>query len=118
MRSLKYLYAMPKYEHLFADKLTYLLINEVGFKNTNFGCLSIISTLQMGKIRSRWEKIVVLSYVDYFIYWYTSEAPGKQFVDTLGKILHVNFLVFFTLVYVNPYLPGERPFRFIMHAWT
>ena len=85
---------MPKYEHLFADKLTYLLINEVGFKNTNFGCLSIISTLQMGKIRSRWGKIVVLSYVDYFIYWYTSEAPGKQFVDTLGKILHVNFLVF------------------------
>ena len=33
-----------------------------------------------------------LSYVDEWVYWYTSEAPGKWFVDTLGKIFHVNFL--------------------------
>ena len=38
--------------------------------------------------------IVVLSYVDDCFYWYTSEAPGRWFVDTLGEIFHVNFLVF------------------------
>ena len=37
-------------------------------------------------------KIVVLYYVDDCVYLYYSEALGKCFVDTLGKILHVNFL--------------------------
>ena len=37
-------------------------------------------------------KIVVLSYVDNCVYWYTSEALGIWFVDTLGKRFHVNFL--------------------------
>ena len=37
-------------------------------------------------------KIVVLSYVDDFVYWYTNEDIGKWFVDTLGKRFHVNFL--------------------------
>ena len=37
-------------------------------------------------------KIVFLSYVDDFVYWYTNEYLGKWFVDTLGKILHVNLL--------------------------
>ena len=36
--------------------------------------------------------IVVLSYVDDCVYWYTSEDLGKWFVDTLGNIFHVNFL--------------------------
>ena len=36
--------------------------------------------------------VVVLSYVDYFVYWYTSEDIVKCFVNTLGKIFHVNFL--------------------------
>ena len=39
-------------------------------------------------------KIVVLSYVDDCVYWYTNEDLGKGFVDTLGKIFHVNFLGF------------------------
>ena len=39
-------------------------------------------------------KIVVLYYVDDCVYWYTNEDIGKQFDDTLGKRLHVNFLVF------------------------
>ena len=39
-------------------------------------------------------KIVVLSYVDDCVYWYTNEDLGKWFVDTLGKIFHVNFLVY------------------------
>ena len=37
-------------------------------------------------------KIVVLSYVDGCVYWYTNEDLGKWFVDTLGKRFHVNFL--------------------------
>ena len=36
--------------------------------------------------------IFVLSYVDDCVYWYTSEAVGKWFVDTLGNIFHVKFL--------------------------
>ena len=39
-------------------------------------------------------KIVVLSYVDYCVYWYTNEDIIKWFVDTLGKRFHVNFLGF------------------------
>ena len=34
----------------------------------------------------------VLSYVDDCVYWYANEYLGKWFVDTLGKIFHVNFL--------------------------
>ena len=37
-------------------------------------------------------KIVVLSYIDDSIYWYTNEDHGKWFVDTLGNIFHVKFL--------------------------
>ena len=33
-------------------------------------------------------------YVDDCVYWYTNEDIGKWFVDTLGKIFHVNFLGF------------------------
>ena len=36
-------------------------------------------------------KTVVSSYVDDCVYWYTSEALEKWFVDTLGKIFHVDF---------------------------
>ena len=38
--------------------------------------------------------IVVLSYVDDCVYWYTNEDLGKLFVETLGKRFHVNFLGF------------------------
>ena len=34
----------------------------------------------------------VLYYVDDCVYCYTNEDPGKWFVYTLGKILHVSFL--------------------------
>ena len=36
--------------------------------------------------------IVVLSYVDDCVYWYTSGAPGKWFVHALGNRFHVKFL--------------------------
>ena len=39
-------------------------------------------------------KIVVLSYVDDCVYWYTNEDLGKWFVDTLGRRFQVNFLVY------------------------
>ena len=38
------------------------------------------------------EQFFFLSYVDDCVYWYTSEASGKWFVDTLGKIFHVKLL--------------------------
>ena len=37
-------------------------------------------------------KIVVLSYVDDCVYWYTHEDLGKRFIDNLGNRFHVNFL--------------------------
>ena len=37
-------------------------------------------------------KIVVLSYGDDCVYWYTNEYLGKWFVDTSVNIFHVNFL--------------------------
>ena len=36
----------------------------------------------------------MLYYFDECIYWYTSEELGKWFVDVLGKIFHVNFLLY------------------------
>ena len=39
-------------------------------------------------------KIVVLSYLDDCVYWYTNEYIGKWFVDTLENIFRVNFLVY------------------------
>ena len=38
------------------------------------------------------DQIFVLYYVYECVYWYTSKDIGKWFVDTLGKIFHVNFL--------------------------
>ena len=37
-------------------------------------------------------KIVVLSYADDCVYWYTNKDLGKWFVDNFGKIFHMNFL--------------------------
>ena len=37
-------------------------------------------------------KIVVLSYVDDFVYRCTSKALGKWFMDTTGKIFYVKFV--------------------------
>ena len=37
-------------------------------------------------------KLVLLSYVNEFLYWYTSEELGKCFLGTLLKRFHLNFL--------------------------
>ena len=44
------------------------------------------------KYASYGSRLVVLSYVYDCVYCYTSEKLGKLFFDTLGNILHVNFL--------------------------
>ena len=82
---LKPMYGMTNSGKLFADELTEWLL-EAGF---------IQSQCHMSiyyKYAPDVSKIVVLSYVDDFIYWYTNEDLGKWFFDTLGKILYVNFL--------------------------
>ena len=71
--------------YLFADELTQWLL-DAGF--IQYLCqISIYYKYEPGGTN-----IVVLSYVDDCVYWYTSEALGKWFVDTLGKRLHLNFL--------------------------
>ena len=69
------------------DELTEWLL-EVGF---------IQSKCHMSiyyKYASDISKIVFLSYVDDCVYWYKSDALRKWFVHTLGKIFHVNFLIY------------------------
>ena len=39
-------------------------------------------------------KLVVLSYVDELVFWYTYEELVKWFVDTLGNRLYTSFLVY------------------------
>ena len=79
------MYGMTNCGELFADELTEWLI-EVGFIQYQFQ-MSIYY-----KYASDGTKMVVLSYVDDYVYWYNYEALGKWFVDTLGKILHMNLL--------------------------
>ena len=85
LRLLNSMYIMNNSGKLFADELTQWLL-EAGF---------ILSQCHMSiyyKYAQDVTRMVVLYYVDDCVYWYTSEALGKQFVDTLGKIFHVNFL--------------------------
>ena len=79
------MYGMTNSGKLFADELTEWLL-EAGF---------IQSQCQMSiyyKYSLDGSKIVVLSYVDDCVYWYTNEDLGKWFVDTLGNRSHVEFL--------------------------
>ena len=72
---------------LFSDEPTQCLI-EAGFIQSQ--CKMCIYY----KYELYASKIVVLSYVDDCVYWYTNEDIGKWFVDNLGKRFHVNFLGF------------------------
>ena len=85
LKLLKSIYGITNYGKLFADDLKEWLIEE-GF---------IQPQCQMSiyyKYAPDGSKMVVLSYVDYCVYWYTNEYIGKWFVETLGKRFHVNFL--------------------------
>ena len=85
LRLLKFMYGMTNSGKLFADELTEWLI-EGGFIQSQFH-MSIYYKYAPDRY-----KIVVLSYVDDCVYWYTNKDIGKWFVDTLGKIFYVNFL--------------------------
>ena len=82
---LKSMYGMTHSGKLFSDDLTEWLL-EAGFIQSQFQ-MSIYY-----KYAPDGSKIVVLSYVDDCVYWYTNEYLGKWFVDTLGKRFHVKLL--------------------------
>ena len=78
------MYVMTNSGKLFSDNLTEWLL-EAGFIQSKYK-MSIYYNYALDGTN------FFLSYVDDCVYWYTSEASGKWFVDTLGKIFHVNFL--------------------------
>ena len=85
LRLLKSMYGMTNSGNLFDDELTEWFLEEGFFQ----------SQCQMSiyyKYAPYGSKIVVLSYVDDCVYWYTNEDLGKWFVDTLGTRFHVNLL--------------------------
>ena len=85
LRLLKSMYGMINSGNLFADELTEWLLESSFIK----------SKCQMSiyyKYVPDGTNVFVLYYVDDCIYWYTSEALGKLFVDAKGKRFHVNFL--------------------------
>ena len=85
LRLLKSIYGMTNSGDLFADELTYWLLEEV-FIQSQFQISIYYKCVPDGT------KIFILSYIGDCLYRYTSEALGKWFVDNLGKILHLNFL--------------------------
>ena len=85
LRLLKSMYGMNDSGKFFADELTEWLLEAI----------FIQSQCQMSiyyKYAPDGSKQIVLYYVDDCVYFYTNEDLGKWFVDTLGKIFHVNFL--------------------------
>ena len=85
MRLLKSIYGINNSGKLFSDELKDWLLEE-GFIQSQ--CQMFIYY----KYAPDGTKFVVLSYADDCFYWYTSEALGKLFVDTLVKRFHVKFL--------------------------
>ena len=95
------MYGMTNYGKLFSDEITEWLFEEG----------SIQSKCQMFiyyKYAPYGSNIFVSSYVYYCVYWYTSEAIGKWFVDTLGNRFHVYFLGyahwFMSIIISHPFL--------------
>ena len=85
MRLLKSMYDMNNYGKLFSDELTEWLL-EVGF--IQYQCHMSIYY----KYAPYGSNVFVLSCVDDCVHYYTSEAIGKWYVDTLGNVFYVNFL--------------------------
>ena len=75
---LKYIYRMIKSGKLLVDALTEWLL-EAGFIKYQRQMSIYYKYVIDGK------KIVVISYVDDCVHWYTSEALGKWFVYNLGQ---------------------------------
>ena len=85
LRLLNSMYGMNNSGKLFSDELTELLL-EAGF--IQYQCQMSIYY----KYTPDGSKCFVLYYVNDCVYFYTNEDLEKWFVDTLGKIFHVNFL--------------------------
>ena len=79
------MYGMTNSRKLFADELTEWLL-EAGFIQSQYQMSIYYKYAPYGTI------IISLSYVDDCVYFHTSEALGKFFVDNLGKRFHVKFL--------------------------
>ena len=79
------MYGMTNSGNLFDDELTEWSL-ESGFIQSKCQISIYYKYVRDGT------KIVVLSYVDDSVYWYTSIALEKWFVNNLGNIFHVNFL--------------------------
>ena len=82
---LKSMYAMTKCGKLYSDETIECLL-EICF--IQFKCQIYIYY----KYAPYGTKSVVLSYFDDCLYWYTSEAIVKWFLDDLGNRFHVKFL--------------------------
>ena len=85
LRSLNYVYGMTNFGNLFDNELTEWLLETYFIL---YQCKMYIYY----KYAPDGSKIVVLSYVNDCVYWYTSEAIGKWFVGIFGKRFYVNFL--------------------------
>ena len=77
---------MTNYGKLFYYELTNCMIYEEGFKQSKCQMSVYYKYVPDGS------KLFVFRYVDDCIYWYTYEELVKWFVDTLGKICHMNLL--------------------------
>ena len=85
LRLLKSMYGMTNSGKLFGDELTEWLL-EAGFIHSQCQISIYYNYAPDGT------NIFVLYCVGDCVYWYTSEALRKWFVDTLGNRFHVNFL--------------------------
>jgi hypothetical protein len=80
------MYGMTIRGKLFVDDLTDWLVKDAGFSQSE--CQGSIYY----KILPDGSQLVVLSYVDDCIDYYTSEDLGRWFVGALGKRFNVTFL--------------------------
>ena len=77
---------LTNYGKIFSDELTNWLIYEVGFKQSQWNVFTYY------KYKPDRSELVVSSYLDDFVYWYTLEELGNWFMHTLRNIFHVNLL--------------------------
>ena len=99
------MYGMNNSGTLFADELTEYLL-ESGFIQYQYQ-MSIYYKYAPDRTN-----IIVLSYVDDCVYWYTCEALGKCFFGKSRKHIPCEILDIFTLVYFNQNLSDEGSLYF------
>ena len=84
----KSMYGMNHSGNLFSDELTNLLIYRAGLNQSQYQMPIYYKYTLDGS------NLILLSYVDECVHLYTYEELGKWFMDTLGKIFHVKFLLY------------------------